>query len=86
MAPRAAGTKEPPCPAPDLPGREERQELGEGAPLAGSGGMGGGGDCAVRFALTVGDEEKCVSFGSTVYNANEDMHLVFCLPLLKLAL
>ena len=37
-------TKEPPCPTPDLPGREERQELGEGAPLAGSGGMGGGGE------------------------------------------
>ena len=37
-----AGTEEPPCPAPDLPGREERQELGEGAPAAGSGGMGGG--------------------------------------------
>ena len=37
-----------------------------------------------RFALAVGDEEKCVTNASTVYNAKRDMHVVFCFLWLEL--
>ena len=39
-----------------------------------------------RFALAVGDQEKCLTNASTVCNAKRDMHVVFCLLLLELVL
>jgi hypothetical protein len=41
----------------------------------------GGGE--IRFASAVGGNKKCVSNSSTVEDANEVMHVPFCLALLK---
>jgi len=61
-----AGTEEPPCRAPDLLGREERQELGERAPPAGSGGMDGGGNAHSDLRQLLEITKKCVAAVATV--------------------